>query len=147
MINQLKRIARGGRRFRAAGWMPAIAGFAGVLALAQPAAADWHDGHDWHGGAHGGWHGRDFARWHRGYWRHGWHGGRFGWWWIAPGIGWTFYEAPVYPYPEPPPLPVAAPGPPPPPAAPATWYYCTDPAGYYPYVERCMAPWQPVPAH
>jgi hypothetical protein len=26
------------------------------------------------------------------------------------------------------------------------WYYCHDPAGYYPYVTRCSVAWQPVPA-
>jgi hypothetical protein len=27
-----------------------------------------------------------------------------------------------------------------------TWYYCSDPAGYYPYVTQCKAGWQSVPA-
>ena len=27
-----------------------------------------------------------------------------------------------------------------------TWYYCSDPAGYYPYVTKCNTGWQPVPA-
>ncbi|MGH6981364.1 MAG: hypothetical protein ACREFC_09175 [Stellaceae bacterium] len=31
-------------------------------------------------------------------------------------------------------------------AAPATWYYCDAPAGYYPYVQHCSTPWRPVPA-
>jgi hypothetical protein len=26
------------------------------------------------------------------------------------------------------------------------WYYCTDPAGYYPYVTQCNTGWQAVPA-
>ena len=26
-------------------------------------------------------------------------------------------------------------------AAPRVWYYCTDPAGYYPYVQNCTQPW------
>ena len=26
----------------------------------------------------------------------------------------------------------------------AYWYYCTDPAGYYPYVETCSKPWMQV---
>ncbi len=26
------------------------------------------------------------------------------------------------------------------------WYYCSDPAGYYPYVTQCNTGWQPVPA-
>ncbi|HYM73757.1 MAG TPA: hypothetical protein VET89_12305 [Stellaceae bacterium] len=24
------------------------------------------------------------------------------------------------------------------------WYYCASPAGYYPYVQQCQTPWQPV---
>ena len=27
-----------------------------------------------------------------------------------------------------------------------TWYYCSDPAGYYPYVTQCKTAWLPVPA-
>jgi hypothetical protein len=27
-----------------------------------------------------------------------------------------------------------------------TWYYCSDPAGYYPYVTQCSTGWQAVPA-
>jgi hypothetical protein len=27
-----------------------------------------------------------------------------------------------------------------------TWYYCSDPAGYYPYVSQCNTSWQTVPA-
>ena len=26
------------------------------------------------------------------------------------------------------------------------WYYCQNPAGYYPYVAQCSTNWQPVPA-
>jgi hypothetical protein len=26
------------------------------------------------------------------------------------------------------------------------WYYCADPAGYYPYVQQCGTDWQTVPA-
>ena len=26
------------------------------------------------------------------------------------------------------------------------WYYCSNPAGYYPYVQNCSAGWQAVPA-
>jgi hypothetical protein len=28
--------------------------------------------------------------------------------------------------------------------APTLWYYCTDPAGYYPYVQNCSVPWVKV---
>jgi hypothetical protein len=27
-----------------------------------------------------------------------------------------------------------------------TWYYCSDPPGYYPYVAQCNTGWQAVPA-
>ena len=27
---------------------------------------------------------------------------------------------------------------------PAYWYYCTQPAGYYPHVKECPSGWQPV---
>ena len=27
-----------------------------------------------------------------------------------------------------------------------TWYYCSNPAGYYPYVAQCNTGWQAVPA-
>jgi hypothetical protein len=26
------------------------------------------------------------------------------------------------------------------------WYYCQNPAGFYPYVTSCTSGWQPVPA-
>jgi hypothetical protein len=32
------------------------------------------------------------------------------------------------------------------PSARQTWYYCSDPAGYYPYVTQCKTGWLPVPA-
>jgi len=106
---------------------------------AMPAQADyWHHGHFYHGYP---------GYWHTGYWHNGWYGGRFGWWWVTGG-GWYYYNAPVYPYPAAvsevyvtPPATVAAP-----PAAPAPemWYYCDNPAGYYPYVQSCGQPFRPV---
>jgi hypothetical protein len=27
------------------------------------------------------------------------------------------------------------------PQQPSYWYYCTEPAGYYPYVNTCSRPW------
>ena len=30
------------------------------------------------------------------------------------------------------------------PAPVSYWYYCTDPAGYYPYVSQCTKAWIPV---
>jgi hypothetical protein len=29
-------------------------------------------------------------------------------------------------------------------AAPVYWYYCTEPAGYFPYVQSCNKAWIPV---
>ena len=118
----------------------ALAGFP-VLALAQH-GGDWHGSGDhahgaWHGG--GGWHG-SVHDWRGGHWFHGWYGGRFGWYWYVPGYDWyAYYDAPVYPYPA---YPYAG-GPAP---TPNVWYYCLSPPGYYPYVQQCAGPWQPVPA-
>jgi hypothetical protein len=105
---------------------------------AMPAAADyWHHGY-FHGGP---------GAWHAGYWHNGWYGGRFGWWWIAGG-SWYWYNAPVYPYPSAvsevyvtPPATVALPQAA---QAPQMWYYCDNPAGYYPYVQTCGQPFRPV---
>ncbi len=100
------------------------------------------------GGFHGsGFHG-SFAGLHNGFdggrgghWYHGWHGGRYGWWWAAPGLAWPYYDYPgwgsypdydYYDYSQP--------------YASQTWYYCSDPAGYYPYVTQCNTGWQAVPA-
>jgi hypothetical protein len=32
------------------------------------------------------------------------------------------------------------------PKARQTWYYCSNPVGYYPYVTQCKTGWAPVPA-
>jgi hypothetical protein len=86
---------------------------------------------------------RDFDVWRRGGWIHGRHDGRLGWWWVVNGT-WYFYPQPVYPYPDPyvPPAVVAAPVPAP---GGQLWYFCRNPRGYYPYVARCLVPWQAVP--
>jgi hypothetical protein len=91
----------------------------------------------------------DLGVWRGGGWRHDWHDGRYGWWWLV-GPDWFFYPQPIYPYPDPylpsgvalPPAPAPAGG-----APPAQyWYYCDNPAGYYPYVASCTTAWRPVPA-
>ncbi len=84
------------------------------------------------------------ADWQHGGWHHVWHHGHWGWWWVTGGA-WFFYPAPIYPYPD----------------YIGTeyyydyydeygtpdyyWYYCEDPQGYYPYVQQCNGPWEPVP--
>jgi hypothetical protein len=73
-----------------------------------------------------------------------WHRGHRGWWWIV-GDAWFFYPAPIYPYP----LYIGSldyydyydwygtPD--------YYWYYCTNPQGYYPYVQECLGSWHAVP--
>ena len=113
------------------------------------------------------WHG-DIRRFHErdmntrrgGRWYHGDHDGRDAWWWFTGGM-WYAYSMPVYPYPDPyqPPV-VLVPSQAEPPvyveqtppqaqSAPQTqyWYYCTNPAGYYPYVPNCSVDWQKVVAN
>ena len=137
---------------------------AALLALPEAGAEAQAPHHDYHHphGPHGhpyhapDFHGRDFAHfsphnralWRRGHWVHGWHDGRYAWWWDVGGF-WYFYPTPVYPYPtyvppaivvqQAPPVPVGMP-----PAS--TWYYCGNPAGYYPYVASCNVAWRAVPA-
>ncbi len=86
----------------------------------------------------------DLHSWRRGEWRHVWHDGHLAWWWYVDGL-WFFYPAPIYPYPgyigstyyydyygE-----YGTPA--------YYWYYCEDPPGYYPYIQQCNGPWEPVP--
>jgi hypothetical protein len=99
-------------------------------------------------------------------WRGGWHGG--GWWGgprvrIGIGIGpfwgpywgpyWGSYAYPYgYPYGYPPVVAVPStqvyvqPSAPAPaqPAPSASWYYCDNPRGYYPYVQQCPGGWRAV---
>jgi hypothetical protein len=99
----------------------------------------FHGGGFHGGGFHGGRH-VSFASLHHngfgdgqgGHWNHGWRNGRYGWWW-GDGLGWTYYPDYGYyggsqPY------------------ASRSWYYCSNPAGYYPYVTQCNTGWQTVPA-
>jgi hypothetical protein len=112
---------------------------------------------------------RDFYRfsdedrrvWIGGRWNNTCFGGRCGWWWFAGGQ-WYFYTAPVYPYPlvvadisyaapvapyVPPPVQASLPPQPlsiaPPPQF---WYYCDNPAGYYPSVQACSTGFRQVAA-
>jgi hypothetical protein len=139
-----------------------------VAALAIPSAAlaqhTGHGGGGGHGGPHGGSHGGGFSPsfrgggghfgshfsagpishfsgarlgvWRGGHWFHGGFGGRFGWWWWADGF-WYLYDSPVYPYPGYVATYYV-------PQAGGSWYYCDNPAGYYPYVRSCMGPWRAV---
>jgi hypothetical protein len=107
-------------------------------------AGGFHVGGFRGGGFHaGGFHG-GFAGVHRGYgghWYHGWRNGQYGWWW-GDGLGSTYYpydygwdaypDYGYYGYTQP--------------YTAQTWYYCSDPVGYYPYVTQCNTGWQTVPA-
>ena len=120
-------------------WMGLIVMLAVLLvASAGPSAA-------WGGRGFGGFHGG----FHRGF--HGFGGPRIA---IGVGIGsfWGPYWGPyAYPYGYPYGYPYAYP----PVVAPSTqlsvappprasWYYCDNPTGYYPYVQQCPGGWRPV---
>ena len=113
------------------------------------------------GGHRGGWHGGGGhgGGWHGG---HGWGSPRVG---IGIGIGpyWGLYGGPYwggywrpyaygYPYAYPPVVTVpstqvyvqpSAPAAAQPPPS-ASWYYCDNPRGYYPYVQQCPGGWRAV---
>ena len=100
---------------------------AGTALLSTPAAAQHHG---WHGGVYVGL------------------GGFYDPWW--PGY-YPGYWGPAYPYYADPPVTViqqapAAQAPVMQAAPPATYYYCDNPAGYYPYIQKCLVPFRPVPA-
>jgi hypothetical protein len=95
-------------------------------------------GGGFHGGGFGGFHGH-FAGMHHGFGeRHdgfrrgvfigglgfGYYGYPYGWDY-SPDYGYSGYSQPSS----------------------QNWYYCSDPAGYYPYVAQCNTGWQAVPAN
>ena len=92
-------------------------------------------GGGFHGGGFGGFHG-GFAGMHSGFGerhegfgerREGFRGGFLAYpgWGYYPDYGYYDYSQPY---------------------SSQTWYYCSDPAGYYPYVTQCNTGWQTVPA-
>jgi hypothetical protein len=92
-------------------------------------------GGGFHGGGGGGFHGGGFHPAFGGVHGGGFHDGRFHDGRFFGGVGWGGY----YPYDggyyddaQP--------------SYSQTWYYCADPAGYYPYVTQCSVGWQAVPA-
>ena len=110
-----------------------------VMAIPAVAEAQWRHGRSSVGIYIGG------PAYYRGwgpYWGPGWYGG----YWGAPPV---VYSAPPQPtvYVErndvPPPVQAAAPQ-----AqsslAPGFWYYCREPAGYFPQVESCRGAWEQV---
>ncbi|HMA50557.1 MAG TPA: hypothetical protein VKP60_12435 [Magnetospirillaceae bacterium] len=103
----------------------------GAALLSSPAdARGWHGGGGWHGGVYVG------------------IGGLYDPWW--PGYYPGYWGPGYYPYYADPPVTVIQQAPvaqaPVAPAGPPTYYYCDNPAGYYPYVQQCGTPWRPVAA-
>jgi hypothetical protein len=94
--------------------------------------------HGFHGGGVGAFRG-GFASLHNGFGdrREGFHehhdrDGRFFFGGVWP-YGWDYYpDYGYYDYTQP--------------YSSQTWYYCSDPSGYYPYVTQCNTGWQAVPA-
>jgi hypothetical protein len=119
-------------------------------------------GSHWNGGGHGGsWHGGYYG--HGGYWHGGWYGPSLGFYFGAPwywggwpygvydpypygyGYSYSYAPAPAYQAPEATFYVTPAPAATPPADAPTNyWYYCTNPAGYYPYVQNCTKAWMQV---
>lgn len=147
---------------RGGGGGPAPGGGGGRGPGAPGGGGAWHGG----GASGGAWHGGGYHDSYRGGY-HGWYGG-----WYGPSVGlylgspywgaWPYYYPYGYSYPYgytwpygytysyPSPY-VYAPREPSvyieqAPQAPAvhSWYYCSEPAGYYPYVQRCAKPWMTV---
>ena len=86
-------------------------------------AGDGGGGRGFHGGGVGGFHGGGFDAGFGRFHRDGFYGGGF--YGDYPSDGYSDYgQTPSSP----------------------TWYYCADPAGYYPYVTQCNTDWQSVPA-
>ena len=107
-----------------------IAAVAGFMSADVAAHGRWR--------GHGGWHGS---------WHHGHHGSHFGFYFGAP-LFWDpypyYYRYPQTVYVQPPPVYIQQ--------EPTYirrpdgyWYYCSNPAGYYPNVRSCPTGWLPVP--
>ncbi len=148
--------ASGPKKGQALARSAAALAFSAILGVSMPAlAAHGGGGGGGHGGFHGGgFHGGGFhghvagfhgGRYYGGRYYGGHYHGGYGWGFypglglgLAVGLGnpwgWGYYP-PAYGY-----YGYAQP------YAPSTWYYCSNPPGYYPYVGQCYGPWEPVPA-
>jgi hypothetical protein len=148
MESSMRQLSEHWARPRTAKVLATAAALLCATALGQPnpaAAGGFHGGGfgGFHGGgfhATGGFHGGGFGGFHgggfhgRGFRADRFHGNRFffggafadPWWGYYPDYGY------YYDYSQP--------------SSSQTWYYCSDPAGYYPYVTQCNTGWQTVPA-
>jgi hypothetical protein len=131
----------------------------------------WHGNGSgyWRGGYSGSYYGRGYygRGWYGGWWGPsvgvyfggpGYWGGWDPWYYGYPyaygyPYGYPYGDAPqsVYvapdastTYVEPAPASPAVAAPQPADVPPTFWFYCTDPAGYYPYVQNCSKAWMPV---
>ena len=136
-------------------------------------AGAYHGGGGGNGYHGGGYYGGHYGYGYHGYYGGwgGWYGPGVGIYLGAPWWGWGFAGYPYYPYAGAVPYPAYAAADPAyvtpdpvyggsyqshpesneqqpytqqAPAPTAYWYYCADPAGYYPYVQRCQAGWMRV---
>jgi hypothetical protein len=115
----MKRLIERRPRFRIGRTLAIAAAMLCVTALSQPNPAYAGGFHGGGGGFHGG--GFHDGRFHD---NRVFFGGGFGFPWLG------YYQ--YYDYSQP--------------YASQTWYYCSDPAGYYPNVTQCNTGWQAVPA-
>lgn len=140
-------------RRRTSVWLAILLMGLGSLAFsATPAQADGRGGGH-RGGGHGGGHSqhgnfRPHGGPRHGGWRH--HGGHVRYWGPRFLVGVPLGYAGWYAWPRYPayPAPVVVTPPPPVYVQPdpvSYWYYCQDPAGYYPHVAACPGGWVPVP--
>ena len=131
-MNPDKRAPRRGARRLAA------LGAALALGAAAPASAHVHWSVGIGIGAPGYWGGPGYpGYWGPGYWGPGWWPGPSSYYYAPPTVVVPAYQPPPVVYEAPRPL-----GPPPE----SFWYYCQNPAGYYPSVPNCPGGWTPVPA-
>ena len=160
-----------GHRHAERGTLPPWVG--GLILLTTVLCASAIPGYTWRGGGHGGGghgfhgghgrHGVHGGHWgYRGHGGHGFYGGH-GWggvgvnidvgpywgaYWRPYGYPYSYLYGYLYGYPSTyapqiavqPAQPVVIQ----PPSSPPVWYYCDNPAGYYPYVNQCPGGWRTV---
>ncbi|MDR2188269.1 MAG: hypothetical protein LBE62_09500 [Azonexus sp.] len=113
-----------------------------AISIDEASARRWHRGGPrvsiGIGFGAGYWGGGYYGNYYRGYYPWG---GYFSPWWATPVVSPVVVTqpqpAPVYIQQTPPAAASAAP-------VEAVWYYCRDPAGYYPYVSECQGNWLKV---
>lgn len=138
VIVMLNLVSLAPRRFALFGATLALAG--GVALQPAPAYA-WHGGGWGYGGGWGWGVGLGLGAVLGAEALYGWPG----YYPYAPYAG-PYYPAYTYPAAYPAYAPAAAPVQQAAGVAAASWYYCSNPQGYYPYVQSCQTAWQPVPA-